>query len=115
MQPFEQIRDFEHLVARFERHALRDADRALIGISFADQLHLHPIRGPAELGLVSAADEVADFVVRAGRDRGDRRVERIEVVDQTLARVAVVLKPLVEAVLLEDDAIVNAGDVASGS
>ena len=52
-------------------------------------------------------------VVRAGRDRADRRVERIEVVDEALARIAVVLQPLIEALLLEDDAVVDAGDVAA--
>ena len=51
----------------------------------------------------------------AGGDRGERRVDRIEMIDQALAPVAVVLQPLVEALLLEDDAVVNAGHVAVGA
>ena len=67
------------------------------------------------LRFVRAGDEIAELLVVRRRPR--RRASTstaIEMVDQALAAVAVVLQPLVEAFLLEDDAVVNAGDVAVG-
>ena len=56
-----------------------------------------------------ACDEIAPHGRLARGHGGERRVVVVEQVDQALPRVLVVLDPLVEVGLLEDDAVVDAG------
>jgi hypothetical protein len=66
----------------------------------------------AQFGFERGGDEIAEFLVLAGHHRRKLRIERIEMIHQAFAAMAIDLQPFVEIRLLKDDAIMNAGDFA---
>src|SRR6185369_2918088 len=76
------------------------------------ELYLNAIRRAANFGFVNALDEVTMLGGFAAGDGFAGSAGVVKVVKETLPRRVVVLQPLVEAGLLEDDAVVDAGDLA---
>jgi hypothetical protein len=76
-------------------------------------LQLHPRWIAAQSRFVRPQHKVSQFVILATRDRLERHIVPIEMIDQAFAPMRIVLEPLIEPGLLEHDAVMDAGHVGA--
>ena len=100
--------DVERRRAGGQLDRLADADRVAVGLAGPFHHQGDPPGVALDPGQIGAGDEIAALDVAAGGQVVERHVDRIEVIDQRLARMPVVDEQPVEPFLLEDDAVVDA-------
>ena len=111
-QTVQKIDDLQRRAAGIERQALGDPQGLAVGSARSRKLNLDAVGVAPHPGVVRAVDEIAVLGRFARGDGLERNLVVMEPVQEALARMGVVLEHPVEALLLEDDAIVDTGDVA---